>query len=242
MKHVCRRRFVLANQSSSLKEIVMTPIKSNKAKVAVIGLGNIGSAVATNLVKANRPVIVSDRKIEKAKTFSQKLGNLAVPMEIPAAIKDADIVVFAIWFDAIKELLNKYATELQGKIIVDPSNPIAPDDKGGFKKIISERESAGEILSSLLPKNAKLAKTLGTLGVASLAGASFQKPEAAVLFYVTDDTSINADIEQLIRDNGFEPVRVGGIEQSIRIEVFGDLHEFGALGKTVTVSEAKEKL
>jgi predicted dinucleotide-binding enzyme len=70
----------------------------------------------------------------------------------------------------------------------------------------------------------------------------FQQPETAVLFYATDDTSINADIEQLIRDNGFEPVRVGGIEQSIRIEVFGDLHEFGALGKTVTVSEAKEKL
>ena len=62
------------------------------------------------------------------------------------------------------------------------------------------------------------------------------------MFYATDDTSINADIEQLIRDNGFEPVRVGGIDQSIRLEVFGDLHEFGALGKTVTVSEAKEKL
>ena len=30
----------------------MTQVKSNKAKVSVIGLGNIGSAVATNLVKA----------------------------------------------------------------------------------------------------------------------------------------------------------------------------------------------
>ncbi len=48
-------------------------------------------------------------------------------------------------------------------------------------------------------------------------------------------------IEELIRDNGFEPIRVGGIDQSIRIEVFGDLHEFGALGKTVTVSEVKAK-
>lgn len=213
-----------------------------KSKIAVIGLGNIGSAVATNLVKGNRPVIVADRKIEKATALSQKLGNLAQPMEITAAIKEADIVVFAIWFDAVKELLNTYATELQGKIIVDPSNPIAPDDRGGFKKIIGEKESAGEILSSLLPKNAKLAKTMGTLGVASLAGAAFKKPEAAVLFYATDDTSINAAIEELIRDNGFEPVRVGGIDQSIRIEVFGDLHEFGALGKTVSVSEAKGKL
>jgi predicted dinucleotide-binding enzyme len=213
----------------------------NKSKVAVIGLGNIGTAVATNLVKGNRALIVADRKIEKAKALSQKLGNLAHPMEIPDAIKDADIIVFAVWFNAIKELLSKYAAELRGKIIVDPSNPIARDDKGGFKKIIGEQESAGEVLSSLLPKDAKLVKALGTLGVTSLAGAAFQKP-ANVLFYATDDTGINEEVEELIRDNGFEPVRVGGIDQSIRIEAFGDLHEFGALGKTVTTSEAMKKL
>ena len=159
-------------------------------------------------------------------------------MEISAAIKGADIIVFAIWFDAIKELLNKYATELRGKIIVDPSNPIAPDDKGGFKKIIGDNESAGAILASLLPASAKLAKALGTLGVASLEGAAFQQPEPAVLFYATDDTSVNDDIEQLIFDSGFDPVRIGGIDQSVRIEVFGDLHEFGALGKTVTRNDA----
>lgn len=214
---------------------------TQKSKVAVIGLGNIGTAVATNLTKSNRSVFIADRKIEKAKELAEKLGSLAQPKEIRAAIKDADIIVFAIWFDAVKELLGTYSTELQGKIIVDPSNPIAPDEKGGFKKIVPEDQSAGEILSSLLPKDAKLAKALGTLGVASL-NAAFQKPEEAVLFYATDDTSINADIEQLIHDNGFEPVRIGGIDQSIRIEVFGDLHEFGALGKTVTLSEAKEKL
>lgn len=220
----------------------MTPVKSNKAKVAVIGLGNIGTAVAANLVKGNRPVIIADRKMEKTKELAQQFGSLAQPMEIPAAIKEADIIVFAVWFNAIQELVKKYATELQGKIIVDPSNPIAPDDKGGFKKIIGEKESAGEINAALLPKNAKLVKALGSLGVASLAGAAFQKPVPAVLFYATDDTSINATIEELIRDNGFEPVRAGDIEQSIRIEVFGDLHEFGALGKTVTVAEATEKV
>ena len=214
---------------------------TQKSKVAVIGLGNIGTAVATNLIKGNRPVIVADRKMEKAKKLAQQLGILAQPSEIPDAIKEADIIVLAVWFDAIKELFNTYATALQGKIIIDPSNPIAPDDKGGFKKIIGENQSAGEILSTLLPKNAKLVKALGTLGVTSLAGAAFQKPEAAVLFYATDDTNINQVIEELIRDNGFEPLRVGGIDQSIRIEVFGDLHEFGALGKTVTVSEAKQK-
>lgn len=212
---------------------------NTKSKVAVVGLGNIGTTVATNLVKGDRAVIVADRKIEKASALSQKLGNLAKPLDIASAIKESDTIVFAVWFDAIKELLKQYATELQGKIIVDPSNPIAPDEKGGFKKIIGDKESAGEIIAELLPKNAKLAKALGTLGVASLINAASQKP-AKVLFYATDDTNINADIEQLIRDNGFDPVRVGGIDQSIRIEVFGDLHEFGALGKTITKNEVTQ--
>ena len=214
---------------------------NRKLKVAVIGLGNIGKAVATNLVKGNRAVIVADRTAAKAKELSQKLGNLAQPMEISEAIRQADIIVFAVWFNAVKELVQQYAIELQGKILVDPSNPIAPDEKGGFKKIIGDSESAGEIISSLLPQNAKLVKALGTLSVTSLVNAAFQKP-ANVLFYATDDSSIHADIEQLIHDNGFEPVHVGGIDQSIRIEVFGDLHEFGALGKTVTASEAEEKV
>lgn len=215
---------------------------SKKAKVAVIGLGNIGSAVATNFVKGGRPVIIADRTQAKAEALSRKLGSLAQPADIPTAIKEADIIVLAIYFDPIKAFLKQYASELEGKIIVDPSNPIAPAENGGFKKIIGETESAGQVLSTQLPKGARLAKALGTLGVASLASAAFQKPEPAVSFYATDDSSINPQIEELIRDSGFAPVRVGGLDQSIRIEVFGDLHEFGALGKTVTAAEAKEKL
>lgn len=216
-------------------------MKSTK-KVAVIGLGNIGKAVATNLVKGNRSVILANRKLEDAQALAQQLGNLATASETLEAIKEADIIVLSVWFSTIQEFLSKYASELQGKIIIDPSNPIAPDESGGFKKIIDEKQSAGKIISQLLPKGAKLAKALGTLGAASLTSAAFQKPEKAVLFYATDDTSINADIEQLIADNGFEPVSVGGLDQSIRIEVFGDLHEFGALGKTVTATEAKVKI
>jgi len=212
---------------------------TQKSKVAVIGLGNIGTAIATNLVKGNRTVIVADKTFEKANKLSQKLGNLAQPVEISAAVKEAKIIVLAIWFDGIKEFFKTYATELDGKIIVDPSNPIAPDEKGGFKKIIEKDQSAGELLSALLPKGAKLAKALGTLGAASLKNAAFRQPEKAVEFYATDDISINAQIEELIRDNGFDPVRIGNLDQSIRIEVFGDLHEFGALGKTVTLNEVK---
>lgn len=215
---------------------------TTSSKIAIIGLGAIGQVVAKNLVKNNRSVIVADRNLEKARSFAAQLGNLAQPASIGDAIRDADIIVLAVWFSAIKEVFYQYEALFPGKIIVDPSNPITPNEKGGFDKIIGENESAGIINASLVPKGTKLAKALGTLGAASLENAANQQPESAVLFYATDDTTINAEIEKLIRDNGFEPVRIGGIDQSIRIEVFGDLHEFGALGKAVTVAEAKAKV
>ncbi|WP_448138890.1 hypothetical protein [Sphingobacterium siyangense] len=77
---------------------------------------------------------------------------------------------------------------------------------------------------------------------ASLASAAFQLPEQAVLFYASDDRSVDEEVDQLILDSGFNPLRIGGLDQSIRIEVFGDLHEFGALGKTVSLSEAKSRV
>ncbi len=215
---------------------------TTQSKVAVIGLGNIGQAVAANLAKSNRTFIAADRNVAKAKELSAIWGASAQPSDIATAVKDADILVLSIPFGAIVDFLIQNAADLEGKIIVDPSNPIAPDENGGFKKIIDAEKSAGQINATFLPKNAKLAKALGTLGAGSLAAAAYQKPEVATLFYATDDETIDSQIEELITDNGFAPVRIGDLNQSIRIEVFGDLHEFGALGKTVTITEAKAKI
>lgn len=90
-----------------------------------------------------------------------------------------------------------------------------------------------------MPQGAHLAKALGTLMAGSLSADAFATPHK-VLFYATDEVSINPVVEQLIKDTGFEPVRVGGLNQSIRIEVFGELHEAGAVGKTVTLEEARQ--
>ena len=211
------------------------------SKVAIIGLGNIGRVLATNLTKGNRPVILAAREGEYAQRLADELGNLAQPMDIPSAVREADVIIPTIWFASIGEFLRRYAADLEGKLIVDVSNPIAPDGNGGFVKIIGETESAGQVNAAALPAGARLAKAFGTLGAASLASASGQTPDPAVLFYATDDRSIDGTVEELIRDAGFEPLRVGGLDQSIRLEVFGDLHEFGGLGKPVTLAEVQEK-
>ena len=71
-----------------------------------------------------------------------------------------------------------------------------------------------------------------------MAAAARREPDRAVLFYAADDAAAGDLVANLIRTAGYDPVRVGGLDQSIRIEMYGDLHEFGALGRAVTRAEA----
>lgn len=178
----------------------------------------------------------------KAKKIAEQLGINAKPSDIASSVKEASIIILSIPFEAIAGFLKDYEKDHEGKIIIDPSNPIAPDENGGFKKIIDANGSAGQINALSLPNGARLVKALGTLGAASLTEAAFQSPERAVLFYASDDISINSVVDEFIQDIGFQAVRIGGIDQSIPIEIFGDQHQFGALGKIVSLSEARTKI
>jgi predicted dinucleotide-binding enzyme len=206
---------------------------------AIIGLGNIGSQLAKNLTAGGENVIIADRTLAKAEKLATELGGKARPMPVADAISKSDVVVLAIYFDAIKDLLATYRGALAGKVIVDPSNPIAPDGKGGFKKTIPADQSSGQLIAALLPEGAELVKAFGTLGAQSLASGVNRSPERAVLFYATDYPEAGRAVARLITASGFSPVRVGGLDQSIRIEVGGDLHEFGKLGKLVSAKEAE---
>jgi 8-hydroxy-5-deazaflavin:NADPH oxidoreductase len=207
-------------------------------KTAIIGLGNIGRQVALNLIAGGQQVIVADHGPTKAQDFAKASGGNARALATADAVAEADIIVLAIYFDAIKEFLSEYRSKLAGKIIVDPSNPIAPDGKGGFKKTIPQDQSSGQLIAGLLSPGARLVKAFGTLAAPSLKSGARRTPEPNVLFYASDDRSAGDAVAELIKASGFAPVRVGGIDQSIRIEVFGDLHEFGKLGKLVTAREA----
>jgi 8-hydroxy-5-deazaflavin:NADPH oxidoreductase len=208
-------------------------------KIAIIGLGKIGAQVASNLMAGGKHLLVADHGPTKASEFAKASGGKARAVSVGEAIAEAGIIVFAVYFNAIKELLGEYRGKLAGKIIVDPSNPIAPDGKGGFKKIIPQNESSGQILAGLLPPGAKLVKAFGTLGAGSLTSGSRHSPDPYVLFYASDDADAGNAVADLITASGFAPVRVGGLSQTIRIEVSGDLHEFGKLGKLVSAKEAQ---
>jgi predicted dinucleotide-binding enzyme len=206
---------------------------------SVVGLGNIGSRLAKNLTAGGQNIIIADKTLAKAQKLAGELGSDAEAMPVAEVVGKADVVILAIYFDAIKQLVATYRGALAGKIIVDPSNPIAPDGKGGFKKTIPAEQSSGQLISALLPDGAQLVKAFGTLGTESLGSGANRSPERAVLFYATDYPEAGRVVAKLITASGYSPVSVGGIDKSIRIEVGGDLHEFGKLGKLVSAKEAE---
>ena len=206
--------------------------------VAIIGTGTIGSKLAANFAAGGQDFLMAGRTRTPHGSSPPTLAGHAEVVSVDEAIDRADVLVIAVWLDDFKQLIAQYGERLAGKVIVDPSNPVGPDGAGGYRKVIGEQESSGQILAALLPPGARLVKAFGTLSSPTLSAAARQEPERAVQFYAADDDAAGDLVAELIRAGGFEPVRIGGLDQSIRIEMFGDLHEFGALGRAVTKSEA----
>ena len=206
--------------------------------VAIIGTGNIGSRLAANFAAGGQDFLLAGRDQEAAGKIASGLDGHAEAVSVDEAVERADVLVVAVWLDDFKQLIAQYGERLAGKVIVDPSNPVGPDGDSGYRKVIGEQESSGQILAGLLPAGARLVKAFGTLSAGSLSTAARQEPERAVQFYAADDDAAGDLVADLIRTGGYEPIRVGGLDQSIRIEMFGDLHEYGALGRVVTKTEA----
>ena len=208
------------------------------SSVAIIGAGNIGSTLAAEFAAGGQDFLLAGRDADVARKIAASLNGHAEAVSVDEAVQRADVLVIAVWLDDFKQLIALYGGRLAGKVIVDPTNAVGPDGAGGYHKIIGEQESSGQILAGLLPAGARLVKAFGTLSAPSLSAAARQEPERAVLFYAADDEAAGGLVADLIRSAGFDPVQVGGLDQSIRIEMFGDLHEVGALGRVVTRSEA----
>jgi 8-hydroxy-5-deazaflavin:NADPH oxidoreductase len=206
--------------------------------VAIIGVGTIGSTLAANFAAGGQDFLLAGRDQEAARKVAADLDGHAEVVSVDEAVERAGVLVIAVWLDAFEQLIAQYGEQLAGKVIVDPTNPVGPDSDGNYRKVIPEQESSGQILAGLLPAGARLVKAFGTLSAPTLAAVARQEPERAVLFYATDDAAAGDLVADLIRAGGYEPVQVGGLDQSIRIEMFGDLHEYGALGRAVTKSEA----
>ncbi len=198
---------------------------------AIIGVGNIGGALARHLVRGGEHVVLAAKDESKAAALAGELGPLASAASVGEAVEAADVVVLAVWFDVLRTLIADYADLLDGKVVADPSNPIGFGADGTPVRTLPDDQSQGSLVAAMLPPGAHYVKAFGTLGADSLANSANRAPRRAVLFFATDDDHAGVAIERLITVCGFDPVMVGGMDAVGRIEApGGDLHQGGGLG------------
>jgi predicted dinucleotide-binding enzyme len=193
---------------------------------AIIGTGGLGSVIARQLAAGGETLRLSSADHESARTLAAQIGHGAVAAASNRdGLHGADAVVLALRFTVLKGVIAEIAAPLAGKLVVVPSNPLTLDAHGNVIRVLPEGQSSGQVVAGWLPTGARLAVAFGSLSADLFVSASNRMPEPAVLFYVTDDDRAGEEVERLIRTAGFEPVKAGGIEQSGRLEVGGDLHD-----------------
>jgi 8-hydroxy-5-deazaflavin:NADPH oxidoreductase len=193
---------------------------------AIIGTGGLGSVIARQLATGDETLRLSSADKESARTLAAKVGRAAVvAVDNRDAVQGADAVVLALRFTALKGVIDEIADPLAGKLVVVPSNPLSLDAQGNVYRLLPEGQSSGEVVAGWVPPGAHLAMAFGTMSADLFLSSGYRSPEPAVLFYVTDDDRAGKEVERLIRTAGFEPVKAGGIGQSGRLEVGGDLHD-----------------
>lgn len=184
--------------------------------IAIIGVGNLGGTVARRLVNGGEAVVLAAKDESRAQALADELGPLASAASVGDAVDGSDTVVLAVWLDPLKSVLAEHAKRLDGKVVVDPTNPIGFED-GQMIRTLPEDQSSSSVVAGLLPAGAHYVKAFGSLGATQLADAANGKPPV-VLFYATEDAAAATTVERLIRTAGFEPMDVGGLADVGRME------------------------
>jgi predicted dinucleotide-binding enzyme len=203
---------------------------------SIIGVGNLGGTVARHLVAGGQPVVLAAKDEARAQALAEQLGPLARAASVDDAITESDAVVLAVWLDVSKELILEHSHRLEGKVVIDPSNPIGFEE-GRMIRTLPEGQSSGSVVAALLPASAHYIKAFGTLGADQLATEANDEPRS-VLFYATEDDAAETTAQRLIRAAGFEPLKVGGVADAGRIE--GPDGEFQ--GRILNLDEAQASI
>jgi 8-hydroxy-5-deazaflavin:NADPH oxidoreductase len=193
---------------------------------AIIGTGGIGSAIARQLASGGEALQLSSAEKRSAQRLAAAIGGTAVvAVDNRSALQDAGAVILALRFPMLKDVIDEIADALGDKALVVPSNPVGLDAQGTVVRLLPDGQSSGEIVAGWSPTGTRLAMAFGTMSADLLESSSNRSPQPAVLFYAADDDRGGEEVDRLVRTAGFEPMKVGGINQSSRLEVGGDLHD-----------------
>jgi len=177
-------------------------------RIGMIGSGNVGSALGRVWAQAGHSVIFSSRNIEHDRALASKVGNNAKAGTPREAAEFGDVIVMAVPYRALPELGKSLADALKGKVVIDACNPF-PSRDGEIAEWAREK-GAGLATAELLP-GARIVRAFNAIGAARM-GSAHEQPGRIGMPIAGDDAEAIAIASRLIRDIGYEPVLVGGLD------------------------------
>lgn len=194
-------------------------------KVTVIGAGNMGSAFVKQLVRAGHLVSVTARDSAKAaQVAAAQVGAQAVPTA--GAADGADVVVLATGYaDAVSAL--QAVGNLQGKVVVDITNPLTADYMG---LTLGHSTSAAEEIAKAVP-GVEVVKAFNTVFAPVLAeGADFGDGRRVTVFVASDSQRAKQTATALAASMGFEVIDAGGLKNARYLEPLAGLNIYLGYG------------
>jgi predicted dinucleotide-binding enzyme len=178
-------------------------------KVAIIGAGNVGRALASSIGRAGHEVVISAGSPESARAAAGATGATAAESNLEA-VTDASIVILAVPFVAAGEAVAaEIRDRVAGKTVIDVTNPIRPDYTG----LATDGTSAAEVFQRLLPE-AAVVKAFNTIFASNQANPT---PEIDG-FVAGHDAKAKQEVISLVESMGFTPLDVGPLSAARHLE------------------------
>jgi predicted dinucleotide-binding enzyme len=186
-------------------------------RVAIIGTGKVGSAIARGLKGKDHDVLLGARDPQAAEVVALASDTGAIPMIPLAAAATADVVVLALpW--AISETAIRELGSLSGKTVVDCMNPLGMVD-GALSLTVGHGTSGGETVQGWLP-DAHVVKTLNQVG-AEIIARNDHLPQRPVMFMAGNDEAAKAQVAVLLTDLGFAALDASDLTKARLLEPLG---------------------
>jgi 8-hydroxy-5-deazaflavin:NADPH oxidoreductase len=182
--------------------------------ITFIGIGNVGSALAGNLIKAGHQVTVAARDVQSESVRKARQAHPALKaLSTSEALRGADIVFLATPYQANAEALA--GLNLAGKVLVDCTNPVGP----GLTHGLQSRTSGAEEVQRLAP-GAKVVKAFTIYGFENFQDSAYPgygnlKP---AMLIAGDDEAAKQKVGKLCDDLGWRPVDVGPLSSSVHLD------------------------
>lgn len=181
--------------------------------IGMIGAGNVGTALTKACVRAGHSVTVSARHLEEAEGLANITGARAVDSNAEA-VENADIVILAIPYSSLNEVAAELHDELAGRIVIELSDPVAPD----LDHRLAATSAAEELQDTI--DEVKVVKAFNTVFAALQADPVIDGVHLDGL-YCGDDEYAKKQVAMLLEDLGYEPVDCGPLIAARILEDMG---------------------